>query len=82
VKWYRKAAEQGAAKAQNNLGGMYGNGKGVPQDYVQAHKWYDIAGANGYELGTSNRDIAAQRMTPAQIAEAQKLAKEWMEKHP
>ena len=82
VKWYRKAAEQGNADAQNSIGSMYNNGQGVPQSYVQAHKWFNIAGANGSEIGTSNRDAIANKMTPAQIAEAQKLAREWMEKHP
>ena len=55
---------------------MYHNGQGVPQDYVQAHKWYNIAGANGSETGTSNRDSVAKQMTPAQVAEAQRLARE------
>ncbi|MDA0238165.1 MAG: hypothetical protein O3B03_06590, partial [Proteobacteria bacterium] len=36
VKWYRRAAEQGNAKAQYNLGLMYDNGQGVPQDYQEA----------------------------------------------
>ena len=81
VKWFRKAAEQDYVRAQFNLGSMYGNGLGVTQDYVQAHKWFNIAGANGNEQGTKIRDIIAQLMTPAQIAEAQKLAREWMEKH-
>ena len=82
VKWLRKAAEQGEARAQGLLGSMYEGGNGVPQDYVQAHMWYSIAGANGAKLGTSKRDIVAAKMTPAQVAEAQKLGREWMAKHP
>ena len=81
VKWYRRSAEQGFAKAQVNLGSMYGNGEGVPQDYVQAHMWFNIAGINGDELAVRNRNAIANKMTPAQIAEAQKLAWEWIEKH-
>lgn len=82
VKWYRKAAEQGYASAQFNLGIMYRIGQGVPQDYVQAHKWYNLAAANnsnktGREKAASNRDITAEKMTAAQVAEAQKLAREW-----
>ena len=80
VKWYRLAAEQGHASAQNNLGLMYDNGEGVPQDYVQAHMWYNLAGAQGLEQAAKNRDNVAKRMTPAQIAEAQKLAREWKPK--
>ena len=77
VKWYRKAAEQGNAVAQSNLGSMYGNGQGVPQDYIEAHKWLNLAAAEGNEIASKNRDIVAKRMTPEQIAEAQKLAREW-----
>jgi uncharacterized protein len=80
VKWYRKAAEQGHAKAQSNLGVMYGNGQGVPQDYVQAHMWWNLSAAQGNENAVKNRDIVAKLMTPAQIAEAQKLAREWKPK--
>ena len=40
VKWYRLAAEQGGAEAQNNLGHMYDKGEGVAQDYKEAEKWY------------------------------------------
>ena len=74
---FSKAAEQGDAKAQTNLGVMYYEGQGVPQDYVQAHMWFNLAAASGKENAAENRDIAASNMTPAQIAEAQKLAREW-----
>lgn len=82
VKWYRKAAEQGNSSAQNNLGVMYDKGQGVPQDYVQAHRWYNLAAATftdktDREQAVSNRDLMARQMSPAQIAEAQKLAREW-----
>ncbi len=85
LQWFRKAAEQGYAKAQYNLGVMYGNGRGVPQDYAQAHMWFNLA-ASGFPLGedrdqaVKDRDHAAKRMTPAQISEAQKLAREWRPK--
>jgi TPR repeat protein len=82
VKWYRKAAEQGNADAQFNLCNKYYKGEGVPQDYVQSHKWCNLVGANGDEEGTRKRDFLAQRMTTTQIAEAQRLAREWVEKHP
>ena len=60
---------------------MYGEGQGVTQDYVQAHMWFNIAAANGNEEARKNRDIAAKRMTATDISRAQKLAREWMEKH-
>ena len=81
VKWYRRAAEQGDAPAQNNLGIMYADGRGVPQDYIQAHKWYNLAAARylveDRDKVVKNRDRVAARMTPAQIAAAQLLAREW-----
>ncbi len=85
VQWYRKAAEKGDAFAQNNLGAMYGNGQGVPQDYVQAHKWYNLAASRlpsgeDRDLAVKNRDIVAPKMTTAQIAEAQRLARDWKPK--
>jgi len=85
VKWDRKAAEQGYALAQNNLGVMYRMGEGVPQDYVQAHMWFNLAASKSpwpglRTLAVKNRDIVAKKMTPAQISEAQKLAREWRPK--
>ena len=59
---------------------MYLNSGGVPQDYVQAHKWYNLAASQGQDLAGSNRDIVAERMTAAQIAEAERLAREWQPK--
>ena len=77
VRWYRLAADQDIASAQSNLGFMYNNGQGVPQDYVRAHMWWNLSAAQGNEKGLVNRDLIAQRMTPEQIAEAQRLAREW-----
>ena len=82
VTWYRKAAEQGYPTAQYDLGIMYGKGRGVPQDYVEAHKWANLAAASATDAetrdkATHNRDLIASKMTPAQIAEAQKLARDW-----
>jgi uncharacterized protein len=82
VKWWQLAADQGDADAQNNLGFMYGNGNGVPQDYVQARMWWNLATALGNELARENRDIVAGMMTPSQIEEAQRLAREWLAAHP
>jgi len=80
VKWYRKAAEQGRARAQALLGNMYAEGKSVPQDFVLAHKWLNLAvsDAENRNVTVKMRDIIAKLMTPDQIAEAQRLAREWM----
>ena len=80
MRWYRKAAEQGNANAQNNLGGMYRHGYGVAEDFVLAHMWYNLAAAQGNFGSSGQRDIVAMKMTPAQISEAQKLAREWRPK--
>jgi TPR repeat protein len=80
VRWFRKAAEQGDAPSQFRLGNMYDVGHGVPQDYVEAHKWYSLAAAAGEPSATFFRDDTAKSMTPAQIAEAQRLAREWQAK--
>jgi len=78
------SAEQGDATAQYNLAVMYDTGRGVLQDYVMAHKWYNLA-ASRYatweaEVGANaarSRDRLTLKMTPAQVAEAQKMAREW-----
>ena len=80
LKWYTKAAEQGNAFAQTDLALMYRNGKGVLQDNVYAHMWANIANSNGNENGGIFRDVVAERMTPDQIAEAQRLARECVKK--
>ena len=54
--------------------------QGVQQNYVQAHKWWNLAAVSGDKDAIKNRDIVAGKMTPPQIAEAQKLAREWKPK--
>ena len=77
----RVRAEAGVAEAQNNLGVSYGTGAGVPQDYVQAHMWTNLAvtQSSGEERDRRerNRDIIAAKMTADQVAEAQRRAREW-----
>jgi TPR repeat protein len=76
--WYRKAADQGQPDAQTSLGFQYANGLGVPQDYVTAHMWFSLASAKGNRDAVRDRDRIATLMTPEQIAEAQKRAREWL----
>ena len=85
VKWYRPAADQGMTKSQINIGFMHQYGKGVTQDYVQAHKWYNIAASRlppgeDRDMALSNRDLVEKQMTPDQITEAERLAREWKPK--
>jgi TPR repeat protein len=80
AKWFHLASDQGRADAQSNLGSMYAEGDGVPQDFVQALMWFTLSAAQNHKDGIENRDKAAGLMTPAQIAEAQKLARGWKSK--
>ena len=80
VKWWRKAAGQGLAAAQHNLGVSYENGDGVPKDYVEAYKWANLAAAQGNANGKKLRDGLENKMAPEQIAEGQRLAREFKAK--
>ena len=75
----KKAAEQGDARAQFNLGTMYYTGQGVPEDRVQAYAWYSIVAAQGVELAKENKEIIAEKMTPTEIAKAQELSRKYWE---
>ena len=81
MKWYTLAAEQGNAEAQYKLGLAYSLGAGVLKDYVYAHMWWNIAASSGFKGASENRDLAAKRMTPSQIEEAQTLARECVRKN-
>jgi hypothetical protein len=81
MKWYRLAADQGYARAQAGLGFMYYNGDGVPEDYVEAYKWWNLAAAQGYADAKSNKEIVEKKMTRQQIAEGQRLSREWFNEH-
>jgi TPR repeat protein len=83
--WYRRAAEQGDIGAQVALGLAYAQGIGVVQDYIVADKWFNIAASRAKsadELAdiASHHNRLARAMTSTQIAEAQKLEREWRAK--
>ena len=80
AKWYRLAAEQGNAKAQNNLGVMYSNGEGVIQDNKEAYIWFSLAAIEGDEDAKENRDRAAQHLSAGEIRQAKKEAKRRLDK--
>ena len=85
LRLFRPLGEQGHASAQYNLGVMYALGQGVPRDNVQAYMWFDLSARylEGVERDrmVQIRDVIASDMTPAQIAEAQRLAREWKPKN-
>ena len=81
AKWYRKAAEHvpdlgGAGQGRNNLGMLYLSGQGVPKDLVLAYMWFLLARTE------RNFSEAKAQMTPAQIAEAERMAADWINSHP
>ena len=75
-------AETGDASAQNNLGVMYANGKGVEQNFVTGYALWNIAATNGHQNAKKGLSQLAKIMTPDQIAEAQKLSCEMVKKNP
>ena len=80
IKKLTQQANQGNAKAQFNLGWMYYFGRGVPQDDVQAMKWFILAAAQGYVNVAKNRDRVAERMGAQQLTQAEELARNWKSK--
>jgi len=82
----RARAEQGDADAQFALGVAYADGLGVPQDDVQAHMWFNLVASRltgtRREEAVESRNIVAGLMTPDQLAEARRLAREWDTAHP
>jgi TPR repeat protein len=82
--WYQRAADLGDAQALYNLGLAYAQGEGVSQDNVTAHMLLNVAAARfpvadsrARSAAVSSRDVVAAKLTPEQLAEAQKLAREW-----
>lgn len=74
---YRRAAASGFPAAMLNLAVRNRVGTGVLQDYVRSHMWASLAAAaGGHENALTLRVACEERMVPAQIAEAQRLARE------
>ena len=87
ARWWRSAAEQGHDAAQFNIGWSLANGRGVPRNLVEAYMWLSLAAlrlppGQARELAVAERDAVGGRMTPLQIAEARRLAREWEAAHP
>ena len=90
VALYNTAAEQGLAGAQLYVGLMYAKGHGVPKDNVMGHMWLNLAASRltgefldgkPRDLAVVARDVVAKMLTPAQLAEAQRRAREWDAAH-
>jgi len=84
--WYRKAADHfsdhvgGVWEAEVQLAYLYRDGR-LPQDYVQAYMWFAIVGSAVVPTDDDEMKWAAEHMTKAQIAQAQRMAEDWIERH-
>ncbi|MGH6827536.1 MAG: hypothetical protein ACREFW_01340 [Rhizomicrobium sp.] len=76
---FEREARTGRAEALYNLGLAYSTGQCVVQDYVAAHKWFNLAALRGSDEAKGWRNQISDEMSPRQIAEAQKLAREWLD---
>lgn len=74
-------AREGRAEALYDLGLLYATGQGVDQDLVEAHKWFNLAAARGLSCAVSDREELARDMNAAEIAEAQRQARQWLQAH-
>lgn len=63
------------------LGLMHAAGRDGEEDLITAHKWFNIAAYRGLETAKARREEIAAEMTRAQIAAAQRAAREWLTKH-
>ena len=77
VSEWRAAAGAGDRRAMLALGRLHLKGLGVLQDYVEAHKWLNLAASRGEAAALEERDALSAKMTPAQVAAAQDLARNW-----
>lgn len=74
-------ADEGNPSAFYDLGLCYSTGNGVELDYVEAHKWFSLAAMNGVRRAVEDRRELAQDMSPHEIAEAQRQARQWLAMH-
>ncbi len=81
AKWYLEASKQGVKEAMYKLAKMYSAGKGVPQDYEAAYAWLKVAAHLGHKKSKLALDPAREKLTPEQLAAAQQLADDYIEKY-
>lgn len=74
-------AESGTREALYDLGLLYSIGQGVDQDFIEAHKWFNLAAIRGMESATIDRAEVAGDMSMNDISTAQRMAREWLATH-
>lgn len=81
LKMRLRDAEAGRPEALYDLGLRYSTGQGVDQNLIEAHKWFNLAALRGMRRAQVDRRELARDMTEAEIAEAQRQAREWLARH-
>ncbi|MCK5425588.1 MAG: SEL1-like repeat protein [Emcibacter sp.] len=74
-------AEGGTKEALYDLGLLYSIGQGVDQNYIEAHKWFNLAAMRGLKFATIDRAEVAEDMSMNEISTAQRMAREWLATH-
>lgn len=70
-----------SGEALYELGMMYAAGRSVPADLVSAHKWFNLAAMRGNSDAIRLRREIAEEMSAAEIALAQRAARDWLTTH-
>jgi TPR repeat protein len=78
VQWFREAAERNLADSQYNLAMLYETGRGVPENFAEAYKWYALALRNGDQEAARRMDVMRSRMSKGEIAAADKAIASWV----
>jgi TPR repeat protein len=84
AEWYRRSADQDNMLAQLRLAFLYRHGEGVPKDLIRAYLWASLAArqkSHVQKIAQTLQETLSKSMTPAQIGEAKRLAKEWKNGH-
>lgn len=81
VEMVEMAAQAGAPDALFELGKLYAIGRDGSPDFVTAHKWFNLAAVRGNRSALDFRKEISREMTAADIAEAQRQARDWLKKH-
>jgi TPR repeat protein len=74
----KELAEKGSSNSQYFLGVMCLKGMGVLQDFSKAHMWFNLSASRGHNKARSHLEKLTQKMGADQIAEAQRLARDWV----
>jgi len=74
-------AKTGTKEAFYDLGLLYSIGQGVDQDYIEAHKWFNLAAIRGMKSAQIDRAEVAEDMSNNEIITAQRMAREWLAIH-